>query len=304
VGERLLNKNKGENMKMVLVVLLVLAMAVPVLAFDGYDGDHAGQIPLCRNNSTGVIKFAPMKDIDPSTTGKNYEPYCNARLVNGIPTEELIWINIQGIQGPQGIQGIQGEKGDKGDQGLQGIQGIQGLQGVQGDKGDKGDTGDQGVPGIGSLGVFNGDGTFLGYLVSQKDDATFTFIEPTYRLLVTISLQVQSPPNEYVITEEILQTWYASNDCSGDSRWSPHKPANALTYISYGERYAIDDPTVPRVWCDAGDPGGCPFHSYRDTNGVCQYRANPQTWYYKVRIVSSPLPTLIYPVYVATIEHE
>jgi len=300
-------------MKTLMVVFLLLAMAVPVLAFDGYDGDHAGQIPLCRNNNTGVIKFAPMKDIDPTTTGKNFEPYCNTRLLNGIPTEEMIWINIQGIQGPQGLQGIQGEKGDQGLQGIQGIEGLQGIQGVKGDngdqgiqgiQGDKGDKGDQGVPGIGSLGVFNGDGTFLGYLVWQKDDATFTFIEPTYHLLVTITLQAQLPPNNYAITEEILQTWYASNDCSGDSRWSPHKPANALTYISYGERYAIDDPTVPRVWCDAADPGGCPIHSYRDSNGVCWYRDAPQTWFYKVRIVSSPLPTLIYPVYVATIEQE
>jgi hypothetical protein len=68
-------KTRGANMKTLMVVFLLLAMAVPILAFDGYDSDHAGQIPLCRNNNTGIIKFAPMKDIDPITTGKNFESY-------------------------------------------------------------------------------------------------------------------------------------------------------------------------------------------------------------------------------------
>jgi len=183
-------------------------------------------------------------------------------------------------------------------------QGIVGPQGPQGEKGDKGDKGEQGTPGIGGLGVFNGDGSLLGYLVYQNemDGNLFSFIEPTYNLLVTIVFNQDATTNEYTLNEEeILQTWYASSDCSGDSRWSPHHPANILKYISYGEKYAIDDPSVPRVWCDAADPGGCPIHSYRDTNGVCWYRDAPQAWFYKVRIVSSPLPTLTYPVYVAPI---
>ncbi len=104
-------------MKTLVAVFLLLAITVPVLPFDGYDGDHAGQIPLCRNNKTGVIKFAPMKDIDPTITGKNFEPYCNTNPPYGstIPTEEMIWINSQGIQG------IQGEKGDQGPQGVPGV---------------------------------------------------------------------------------------------------------------------------------------------------------------------------------------
>jgi len=86
-------------MKKIVLVLLAMAMliAVPCLGFDGYDGDHAGQIPLCRNNKTGVIRFAPTKDVD-TTSGVNYEPHCNTRLFWGttIPIEEMIWINIQG----------------------------------------------------------------------------------------------------------------------------------------------------------------------------------------------------------------
>ena len=134
-------------MKKAVLIFLALMMLteVPCLAFDGYQG-HEGQTPLCQNNMTGALRFAPMKDIDTST-GVNYEPYCNTAYkyrfgkIIAYP-ETLVWMNIQGIQGPQGIQGIQGEKGDKGDQGFQGI------QGVQGEKGDKGDQGLQGIQGV------------------------------------------------------------------------------------------------------------------------------------------------------------
>jgi hypothetical protein len=49
-------------MKTLMAVFLLLAVTGPVLVFDGYDGDHAGQIPLCRNNKTGVIKFAMLSN--------------------------------------------------------------------------------------------------------------------------------------------------------------------------------------------------------------------------------------------------
>jgi len=120
-------------MKKILVVFLWLIVATPILAFDGYDGDHAGQIPLCRNNKTGTIRFAPMKDID-TTTGANYEPYCNTQFLRGttIPMEEMVWINIQGIQGLQGPQGIQGDIGPVGATGPIGPQGIAGPSGISG----------------------------------------------------------------------------------------------------------------------------------------------------------------------------
>lgn len=81
--------------KAVLVFLAMLMLiAVPCLAFD-FPG-HLGQIPLCQNNKTGAVKFAPVKDMD-STTGVNYEPYCNTRLLYGTttPTETLIWVDIR-----------------------------------------------------------------------------------------------------------------------------------------------------------------------------------------------------------------
>jgi len=65
---------------------MVMLIAVPCLAFVGFQG-HEGQIPLCQNNNTGAVKFAPVKDIDP-TKGVNYEPYCNAK------TETLIWVTL------------------------------------------------------------------------------------------------------------------------------------------------------------------------------------------------------------------
>ena len=137
-------------MKKIVLVLLAMVMLIagPCLAFDGYQG-HEGQIPLCQNNKTGVLRVAPMKDIDP-TANVDYEPYCNTRFFYGTttPTETLIWVNIQGIQGIQGPQGFQGEKGDTGATGPQGPIGFTGMQGIQGIKGDKGDKGDQGIQGL------------------------------------------------------------------------------------------------------------------------------------------------------------
>jgi hypothetical protein len=115
-------------MKKIVLVLLavVMSIAVQCLAFDGYQG-HEGQIPLCQNNKTGALKFAPIKDIDP-TINKDYEPYCNTKFFYGTttPVETLIWINIQGIQGSQGPQGEQGPIGPQGPEGPPGPQGPPG----------------------------------------------------------------------------------------------------------------------------------------------------------------------------------
>jgi len=81
-------------MKKIALVLLAMVMliAVPCMAFE-YLG-HEGQIPMCQNNTTGVLKFAKMKDIDP-TANVDYEPLCNAK------TETLIWATIQQQQQQQ-----------------------------------------------------------------------------------------------------------------------------------------------------------------------------------------------------------
>jgi hypothetical protein len=161
----LLAERRVDKMKKIVLTLLAVVMliAVPCLGFDGYEG-HEGQIPLCQNNMTGALRFAPMKDVDTST-GVNYERYCNTAYkyrfgkIIAYP-ETLIWMGIQGIQGPQGpqgeqgligLQGPQGEQGPIGPQGLQGATGSTGPagpQGIQGAKGDKGDQGIQGPPGI------------------------------------------------------------------------------------------------------------------------------------------------------------
>ena len=110
--------------KSVLVLLaMVMFIAVPCLAFGGFSG-HEGQIPLCQNNKTGVFRFAPVKDIDP-TKNVDYEPVCKSN------TETLIWINpAGGMQGPAGPQGLKGDKGDKGATGATGATGAQGPPGV------------------------------------------------------------------------------------------------------------------------------------------------------------------------------
>ena len=78
-----------------LLLAMVMLIAVPCLAFDGYQG-HEGQIPLCQNNKTGALKFPKVKDID-SSAGVDYEPQCNTRFISGTttPTETLIWVDIQ-----------------------------------------------------------------------------------------------------------------------------------------------------------------------------------------------------------------
>ncbi len=98
-------------MKKIVLVLLAMVMliAVPCLAFN-FPG-HEGQIPLCQNNKTGVFKFAPVKDIDP-TSNVSYEPVCNTKPLKGTttPAETLIWINLAG-GGPAGPPGPQGPPG-------------------------------------------------------------------------------------------------------------------------------------------------------------------------------------------------
>jgi hypothetical protein len=74
---------------------MVMLIALPCLAFDGFQG-HEGQIPLCQNNKTGALKFAPSKDID-KTPGLNYEPRCNEK------TETLIWVTLGP---PSGLQAL------------------------------------------------------------------------------------------------------------------------------------------------------------------------------------------------------
>jgi hypothetical protein len=90
-------------MRRIALVLLAMVMliAVPCLAFDPYQGPE-GLIPLCQNNKTGAFRFAPTKDIDPSSN-KNYQPYCNTGFISGTtaPTETLIWIDMKAFEKPR-----------------------------------------------------------------------------------------------------------------------------------------------------------------------------------------------------------
>ena len=96
--------------RIILVLLaMVVLMAVPCLAFNGFQG-HQGQIPLCQNNTTGVSRLAPTKNIG-STKSVDYEPFCNTK------TETLIWINPAG-GGPAGPAGPPGPPGPQGPPGI------------------------------------------------------------------------------------------------------------------------------------------------------------------------------------------
>jgi hypothetical protein len=129
-------------MKTIALVLLAMVMliAVPCLAFDGYLG-HEGQFPLCQNNRTGAVRFAPIKDTDP-TKNVNYGPYCNTR------TETLMWINIQGLRGPAGLAGLAGPAGPSGIAGPAGPAGPTGSAGPAGAPGPAGPLGPVGPAGL------------------------------------------------------------------------------------------------------------------------------------------------------------
>jgi len=221
-------------MKKRLVLLMIMTLlAVPCLAFDGFNG-HGGQVPLCQNNKTGAFRFAPIKDIDP-TKRKVYEPHCNGR------TETLIWLNQemqgspgpQGEQGPTGLQGPQGPKGDKGDQGIQGLQGIKGDQGLKGVQGPKGDAGAQGPAGSGNLGVYDGNNLFLGYFQEafQGGYRVFNPDIPAFLLL-----WFSETPRLYGTT--LTKLYFATDNCTGQPYFSTLDTAE---YPGLTEHAAIHD---------------------------------------------------------------
>jgi len=298
-------------MKKVESVLLVLVMlvAVPCLAFDGYQG-HEGQIPLCQNKKTGTLRFAPMKDID-RTAKVDYEPYCNTK------TETMIWINIQGPLGPLGPQGAKGDKGDQGIPGIQGIQGIQGDQGTKGDKGDqgtqgiqglqgpKGDPGSQGLPGVGNLGVYDGTDLFLGYLVSPNswgsDSSSggydvFNADIPAFLSVIT------DWPNPYLYASCQADQYFTSVDCTGQPYMLIDGVScllHGLVFDSFTSKFYVFDPQVQMASeCDIKSEksqGSC--SSFNQTGCVL---AAP---YFPIKEVAVPLfnQTLQYPIVVKPI---
>lgn len=118
--------------------------------------------------------------------------------------------------GPQGPQGEKGDKGDKGDPG------PQGPTGQAGPKGDTGPMGLQGPPGIGNLGVYDGNGVFLGYLVSIADSSESGYLEvfyPDLSAYFSISVKSSDPPSylPFIIPYQYTEGeyYFTSEDCTG-----------------------------------------------------------------------------------------
>ena len=271
-------------MKKVESVLLALVMlvAVPCLAFEGYQG-HEGQIPLCQNKKTGALRVARMKDID-RTKKVDYEPYCNRR------TETIIWITIQGIQGPQGPIGPQGAKGDKGDQGIQGFQGP------------KGDPGSQGLPGAASLGVYDATGLFLGYFVSLTPMIPSQYGYDLFNTDIPAFFSVVLAwPNPYLYASDQADRYFTSVDCTGQ----PYMVTDAvhrLVFDSFNSKFYIFDPQVQLVsYCDV--------KSWKDKGtGICSSFNQdgcfiPETPAFPIKEVTVPLfnQTLQHPISVRPI---
>jgi hypothetical protein len=189
--------------KLIFSLLLTFCLAVPCF------GVEQGEITICKRqlkNGTWTFNF-------PNVYGK-----CGL----GWTTTS---INGTGIQGPKGDQGIQGPAGPQGIQGSQGLKGDQGIQGQQGLPGDKGERG------LGHLGVFNGNGTFLGYYLMDnpldwrtRGDQVFRYLDPTSLFILIVGYYPVNakegpdhPYDGYSITPSATpaQQFYTQANCDG-----------------------------------------------------------------------------------------
>ncbi len=164
----------------------------------------------------------------------------------------------QGEPGPaggRGETGPQGEKGDTGEPGLQGEQGPAGPQGVQGEKGDQGEPGPQGPAGAGgtALHLEDGNGQFLGYLVSRVYNITYNAITNTYTgylpyindkaigFFITYIVRQDKPGNFYI--EPLITTVsgmeFDAPDCTG-SAYGNVEPSTVVRVAYKGDhRYFV-----------------------------------------------------------------
>jgi hypothetical protein len=177
-----------------------------------------------------------------------------------------------GLAGPQGLTGLTGSKGDTGATGSQGLQGDigpagpqgaqgpQGLTGEKGDKGDKGDLGPQGPRGMGVLGVYDGSGLFLGYLVHPFNPFSYD-LGPGYTLYNPdvhgfFVVRLEYPP--YLAANHFDAMYFTSEDCSGQPYQYSVPPAgfnpgwqDLLEVYPYNKSFYIIDTQVPPVrWSD------------------------------------------------------
>lgn len=197
----------------------------------------------------------------------------------------------QGSQGLQGPQGLPGSVGPAGPQGVAGPTGLQGPPGVAGPAGPAGSKGPQGPAGVGSLGVYDGSGLFLGYLV----DSNQTVFNPSIPAFLMLTRDL--PPRLIGDTTESL--YYMTGDCAGQ----PY----LLSYSVTMYHLAVDTSSNPNAYYiyDTSLP---PVH-YSDiksekelSTGTCYTLdlSGQTTAAYPVKGVDVPLlsQTLQYPIFI------
>ena len=150
-------------------------------------------------------------------------------VINACYTKHLGWIHVVSDPGecrsweipiswnrigPQGPPGQEGPPGPQGPQGLVGQQGPPGEEGVPGPQGPQGLTGQQGPPGVGYLGVYDGKGSFLGYLVGFRPHGLHVFNPdiPGGFLVIATS----QPLLNTNTASQLGYLYFTSPDCSGD----------------------------------------------------------------------------------------
>ena len=198
-----------------------------------------------------------------------------------------------GPQGPQGLPGPQGPPGSVGPAGPQGPPGVAGPVGPAGPAGPQGPQGlqgPQGPPGVGSLGVYDGSGLFLGYLV----DSNHTVFNPSIPAFLRLTRDL--PPR--LIGDPTGSLYYTTNDCT----LQPY-------LLSYGvtmNHLAVDTSCNPNAYYryDTAFP---PVH-YSDIksekellSGTCySFDESETTAAYPVKVVDVPLLSqeLQYPIFI------
>ena len=202
-----------------------------------------------------------------------------------------------GEQGSQGIQGAQGEKAEPGEQGIQGPQGENGNAGEQGPEGPQGPKGD---PGLGNLGVYDGQGIFLGYLASFSGDKLEVFNPDLLR-----EFSVKPDFDPYLITgntSEIGYIYSTSSDCSSDFYIEQNKiTGNALFQV-----FSYDNDTFFVVDMDSEPVQSTDILSRLDVEGgICEeFTGNKPFILLPIKFIDFPFSdvTLEYPIVVKSIE--
>ena len=205
-----------------------------------------------------------------------------------------------GEQGSQGIQGAQGEKGNPGEQGIQGPQGVQGEKGYTGEQGTEGPQGPKGEPGLGNLGVYDGQGIFLGYLVAFSGDKLEVF---NGDLLIEFS--VMPDLNPYLITgntSEIGYLYSISSDCSSDF----YIEQNKITVDKLFHVFSYDNDSYFVVDMDSGPVQSTDILSRLDVeDGICEeFTGDEPFTLLPIKFIDFPFAdiTLEYPIVVKSIE--